>query len=209
MGSAVNWISANAQWLFSGVGVLVLTTAFVILRSGYRRWRESRAGVSDAQEQLSHAQVGRRPLQSRLPGVLLRVLHKPDDIRQQVVIGLRDNAPGALYLGNPIPSVDLYFQITNLSPIDLVLDRALVDVWFGQPTFTVALLHRYSVPAGEITTGIHVRQMLSENQKAYIQAFEAATRGSVGQFHVYITAYFESKLGRFFVQTAINRDRLI
>jgi hypothetical protein len=206
MGGFVSWVVNNRQWLFSGAGLAVVA---LILRFGYTRWRESRtAGAEDAQEQLSHAQVRLRPLQSRLPGVLLRVLYKPDDIRQQVVIGLRDNAPGTLYLGNPIPSVDLYFQITNLSPIDLVLDRALVDVWFGQPTFTVALLHRYSVPAGEITTGIHVRQMLSENQKAYIQAFEAAAHG-MGQFHVYITAYFESKLGRFFVQTAINRDRLI
>jgi hypothetical protein len=125
------------------------------------------------------------------------------------VIALRDNAPGSVNLGNPIPSVDLYFQVTNLSPIDLVLDRALVDVWFGQPTFTAALLHRYSVPAGEITKGIHVRHMLADNQKAYIEAFEGATpRGSTGRFHVYITAYFESKLGRFFVQSSIERDRL-
>ena len=90
----------------------------------------------------------------------------------------------------------------------MVLDRALVDVWFNQPTFTAFLLHRYSVPAGEITQGIHVRQMLTEAQKAYIQAFEDAARGTRGQFHVYITAYFESKLGRFFVESSINRDRL-
>jgi len=200
------WILDNASWLFSGAGVVVVGA---ILRAGYRRWQESRTGAAEAEQQLSRSQVAGRPFQSRLPGVLLRLLYKPADIEKRVVITLRDNAAGTLYLGNAIPSVDLYFQITNLSPIDLVLDRALVDVWFGQPTFTVALLHRYSVPAGEITTGIHVRHMLSENQKAYIQAFEAATRGSAGQFHVYITAYFESKLGRFFLQTAIDRDRLI
>jgi len=51
--------------------------------------------------------------------------------------------------------------------------------------------------------------MLADNQKAYIEAFEGATpRGSKGRFHVYITAYFESKLGRFFVQSSIERDRL-
>ncbi len=101
----------------------------------------------------------------------------------------------------------LFFQITNLSPIDLVLDRALVDVWFGQPTFSVALLHRYSVPAGEITHGIHIRYMLADNQKAQIQAFDAAP-GSKAGFHIYISAYFESKLGRFLVYRSIERDRL-
>lgn len=140
-----------------------------------------------------------------MPGVILRLIYKPDDIQRRVIIGLRENVPAALYLGNPVPSIDLYFQITNLSPIDLVLDRALVDVWWGQPTFTVALLHRYSVPAGEITQGIHVRHMLAENQKAYIEAFNAAPGG---RFHVFITAYFESKLGRLSVQQSIERDRL-
>jgi len=206
MNAVWQWIGANKEWLFSGAGVYAVIE---VIRFGHRRWQGSQGtAVADKEQPLSRAQVPGSPLRSRLPGVLLRLRYKPDDIQRLVIIGLRDNAPGNLYLGNAIPSADLYFQITNLSPIDLVLDRALVDVWFGQPTFTVALLHRYSVPAGEITTGIHVRQMLSESQKAFIQAFEAATKGSMGQFHVYITAYFESKLGRFFVQTAINRDRL-
>lgn len=205
MESIVNWIIDNRQWLFSGAGLVVLGA---VLRFGYRRWREFRnADATDAQQQPSHTQVARRSLQNRLPGIILRVFYKPDDIQKRVIIGLRDNMPVSLYLGNPVPSVDLYFQITNLSPIDLVLDRALVDVWFGQPTFTVALLHRYSVPAGEITQGIQVRHMLAENQKAHIETFSAAP-GTTGQFHLFITAYFESKLGRFLVQHSIVRDRL-
>ncbi len=205
MSAIWSWIVSNAAVLFSGVGVAVVGA---ILRFGYRRWLEYRTGAVEVQKELHHARVTRRSFQSRLPRVLLRVLYKPSDIESQVVIKLRDDAPGSINLGNPIPYVDLYFQITNLSPIDLVLDRALVDVWFGQPAFTAALLHRYRVPAGEITTGIHVRQMISDNQKAYIADFEAAPRGSRGRFHVYITAYFDSKLGRFFVQSSIERDRL-
>jgi hypothetical protein len=206
MDAVWQWISDNKEWLFSGVGVYAVIE---LGRFGRRRWRESQTAVIGQEEQPSHAKVPGSPLRSRLPGFLLRLRYKPDDLERLVIIGLRDNAPGSVNLGNPIPSVDLYFQVTNLSPIDLVLDRALVDVWFGQPTFTAALLHRYSVPAGQITQGIHVRYMLADNQKSYIQAFDTAEpRGSRGRFYIYITAYFESKLGRFMVQKAIERDRL-
>jgi len=205
----MDWIRTNASWLFSGIGVAVLGVGFALVRFGFRRWRESRASLPEAeQQQLMHARVAGRSLQSRLPRVVLRLFYKPDDIQERVVIALRDNAPGSANMGQPVPYVDLYFQITNLSPLDLVLDRALVDVWFGQPTFTAFLLHRYSVRAGEITKGIHVRHMVTESQKAYIQAFDSATPGNRGRFYIYVTAYFESKLGRFFVQSSIERDRL-
>jgi hypothetical protein len=144
---------------------------------------------------------------NRLPGVFLRVLYSPEHVRDSVRIGLRENAPGQVYLNNLPPFVDLYFQITNLGPVDLVLDRAIVDVWFGQPTFSAAFLDRITIPAGEITDGIYLRQMLADNQKAQIEAFNQASRmGS--RLHITITAYFESKLGRFSVRRSIERDML-
>ncbi len=199
----LDWIIANGQWLFSGIGVAVLSLAGVLIAKGYNRWREGRTPADG----LSYQHVRTPLFQSRLPAVVLRMLYKPDDIRTRVKIELRSNAPGSVSLGSQLPYVDLYFQVTNLSPVDLVLDRALVDVWFGQPTFTTFLLHRYDVPAGEITEGIHVRHVLADNQKAHIEGFNDA-QGTRGQLHIYITAYFESKLGRFFVQASIDRDRL-
>jgi hypothetical protein len=200
----INWILANRAWLFSGIGLWFLG----VLPWGYGRWRETRrTEAPDPRSQTSYEQVRSRPVPNRLPGFLLRALYKPEDISSRVKIALLDNAPGGLYLGSQIPSVDLNFQITNLSAIDLVLDRLLVDVWFGQPTFGAALLHRYIIPAGEITQGVHIRQMLSDNQKAQVAAFEAAN-GSAGGLSIYVTAYFESKLGRIFVQQTIERRKL-
>lgn len=198
------WLLNNKEWLFSGLGI----TLIGVLRAGYVRWRETRRVLPlDARYQTSHKEVRPRPLASRLPGFVSRLLFNPEAVRSRVKIALRDNAPGNVYLNSPVPSVELYFQVTNLSSVDLILDRMLVDVWFGQPTFSTALLHRYSVPAGEITEGLHVRQALAENQKAYITAFEAA-QGNAGSMHIYVTAYFESALGRFFVQQSIERQRL-
>lgn len=135
------------------------------------------------------------------------MLHNPEGVQRKVKLGLRGENPGTVTLSAPIPSVDLYFEITNLSPIELVLDRLLIEVWFGQPTFSTALLHRYVIPAGEVTDGISVRQPLTESQKAQITAFEAAN-GSYGTIHIYMHAYFESKLGRIDVRQTVDRRKL-
>jgi hypothetical protein len=155
---------------------------------------------------LKHQQVRPRPFQTRLPGFLLRALYKPASVKSQIEIALRNNVAGSVSLSSPIPSVELYFQVTNLSAIDLVLDRMLLEVWFGQPTFETAILDRYVIPAGDISDGIHIRQMLTESQKAYIAAFDA--RGTSSSMSIYIDAYFESKLGRFSVRKTIEGAKL-
>jgi hypothetical protein len=195
-------IVASREWLFSGLGTIVLA-GFV--RWGYDRWRErpiERLGTG-----LSYKQVRPRPFPTRLPGFLLRVFYNPDAVKSQVHIALRDNVPATVSLTSPVPYVELYFQLTNLSAIDLVLDRMLVDVWFGQPTFETAFLDRYVIPAGDISDGIRVRQTLADSQKAYIAAFQASG-GTTGSVRIYITAYFESKLGRFSIQQTVERGNL-
>jgi hypothetical protein len=152
--------------------------------------------------------AGSRPLTSKLPGFLLRALYKPEAIESKVKLGLRSDAPASVYLSTgQIPYVELYFEVTNLAPIDLVLDRMLVEVWFGQPTFSTVFLRRQVIPAGDITDGLTVRQTLSSSQKAQIEAFQ--TSGvNAGAVHIYVTAYFESKLGRLSIQRSIERARL-
>lgn len=152
--------------------------------------------------------AGSRPLTSKLPGFLLRALYKPEAIESKVKLGLRSDAPASVYLSpGQIPYVELYFEVTNLAPIDLVLDRMLVEVWFGQPTFSTVFLRRQVIPAGDITDGLTVRQTLSSSQKAQIEAFQTSG-GNAGAVHIYVTAYFESKLGRLSIQRSIERVRL-
>lgn len=204
----INSIIANREWLFSGLGISVILLAWALARWGYSRWRERpREELTRLGTELSYKQVRARPFPMRLPTFVLRALYKPDTVKSQVHIALRDNVPDTVSLSSPVPSVKLYFQVTNLSAIDLVLDRMLVEVWFGQPTFEATSLHRYVIPAGEITDGIHVRQTLADNQKACIAAFEAS-RGPAGSVRIYITAYFESKLGRFSIRQTVERGTL-
>jgi len=204
-----NWIVANGHTLFSGAGISIIAVFWAVARWGYARWRERpRDELTRIGTDLHYQQARPRPFQTQLPGFLLRVLYKPDTVKSQVHIALRDNAPGSVSLTSPVPSVELYFQVTNLSAIDLVLDRMLLDVWFGQPTFETAILDRYVIPAGDISDGIHVRHALADSQKAYIAAFEAS-RGASGSIRIYITAYFDSKLGRFSLRQTVERAKTL
>ena len=200
----LNWIDANRDWLFSGLGISLLG---LLWRAGASRWALVRRDEQpDARYRTSYTKVRTHPIESRLPRLLLRLFLTPDDLRNSVKLGLRQNAPAQLSLNGQVPSIDLWFQVTNFSAVDLVMDRMLLDVWFGQPTFTTTILHRYVVPSGEISDGIHVRHMLSEAQKAQIAAFQSAEH-NVNQLHIYLTAYFDSKLGPFFVQSNIERGK--
>ena len=210
--STIEWINANREWLFNGLGAALVVLAIGgVVNWGRNRWRERQAiELIDGRMEISYRQppsTVSRPFSTKLPRFVLRALYKPEEVQSKVKLDLRSNAPASVYLQGQIPYVELYFQITNLGPIDLVMDRLLVEVWFGQPTFTTALLHRYVIPAGEITDGLTVRETLSENQKAQIAAFQAAD-GRAGSIHVYLYAYFESKLGRLVVKQSIERQRI-
>jgi hypothetical protein len=205
----INWILQNREWLFSGLGLALAGLIFAVVRAGYSRWREVRDAKSgDESQSVLYAPAVPRQMRVRLPAFLLRAFLKPDSVRSRVRIGLREESPIHLWLGAQLPHIDLYFQVTNLSSLDLVLDRLLVDVWFSQPTFTGALLRRQFVPAGEITKGIHFRQFLADNQKRHIEEFNSRPQGTAGSINIYLTAYFESNVGRLIVDRSIELPKL-
>ena len=199
-----DWLWANRTWLFSGAGLAVLASAWGIAKYGYHRWREARgARQSTDLYQVDYLEVARAPRRSSLPAFIRRAVIKPDDVSNRIHIALREEGGLHVSLGSEIPCVDLYFQVTNLSTLDLILDRLLVDVWFGQPTFQAALLDRYVVPAGEITKGMHIRQMLADNQRKQVEA----RRADRSRIIVNVVAYFESDVGRLVVRKTIEREQ--
>ncbi len=208
----INWILANSTWLFSGIGVAVLSGLGALIRLGYRRWpkRSSLTGQSILDPSLAlptQQQVKPKTTISRFPSFLLRVLLKPEIVASKVHIDLRSENPIDLSLNTEVPRIDLYFRITNLSSLDLILDRLLLDVWFGQPTFTTALLRRYDVPAGQITEGIFLRHHLNSAQCKQIEEFSHAN-GQRGSLHIYLTAYFQSRAGDLEVHKSIDRTKV-
>jgi hypothetical protein len=142
-----------------------------------------------------------------LPAFLLRSFIKPVTIASRVRLDLRGNTPISLSLSSEVPHIDMYFDITNLSRFDLVLDRMIVDVWFGQPTFTASILKRYLIPGGEITKDIYLRHMLTSEQRSQIQRFDKPAE-SQGQIYIRLTAYLESPLGVMEVAKDIERNKV-
>jgi hypothetical protein len=208
----LQWIAKNKEWLFSGLGLTILAILLWLLKSGYVHWKERRAirgvGASDVEKQsIQYERIMRRRLVDKLPSFILRAALKPERVASQIHIGLCGESPIALSLNTDVPHIDLYFEITNLSPIDLVLDRLLIEFWFGQPTFTSAILRRYLIPSGEITKNIYFRHALSSPQRNQIENFQKPDQNH-GSIHIHLTAYFESALGRVEVSHNIERRNL-
>lgn len=142
-----------------------------------------------------------------LPGFLLRLMYSPNKIARQVRIGLRSEKPICPNLTREVPDIDLYFEVTNLSNLNLVLERLLVDLWFGQPTLKGSLLRRYCISPRSVSQNICFNSDLTQAQCQYIDEF-LNSQGGRGRIHLHATAYFESKVGVIEVEERFERGSL-
>ncbi len=204
----LRWIAGNKDWLFSGGGVVLLVAVGGLLKSGYNQWKQRRevAESNPGGRRVQYETIMGKGVVDKLPAFLLRPLVKPSQLASKVKIELRADTPIGLNLNTEVPHIEMYFEITNLSQFDLVLDRMLVEVWFGQPTFTAAILRRYLVPGGEITRNVYLRQALNSNQRDQINGFSDPDHNR-GFIHILLTAYLESSLGRIEVARNIERRK--
>lgn len=130
-----------------------------------------------------------------IPGKLLRTLYSPEKIASQVRIRLRGERPIVPLLNSSVPHVDLYLEITNLSNIDLELDRMLIDLWFGQPVLNGAILERKLVTARSDDCQIFFRSFISSLQISQIKSC-LDDNPPTGFITLTIHAYFNSKIGK-------------
>jgi hypothetical protein len=142
-----------------------------------------------------------------LPSFILSRLFSPRSIAAQVEIRLRSENPISLALGAEVPRIDLCFEISNFSYLNLVLDRLLIDLWFGQPTFQGVVLKRYSISARKSVRDIYHSHSLTSAQKSQIEQFINNPTGH-GQIHIYLIAYFVSKTGVIEVVENIERSNI-
>jgi len=142
-----------------------------------------------------------------LPRFVLRRLFPPNKVSKEIRIELKGESPLQVQLDAKPPRIELYFAVTNLSHFDLVLDRFLFDLWFGQPTLTGSVLRRVPIASRAAARDLYCRLPLSSGQVAQIQEF-IAKPGAMGGIHLYATAYFESKIGVLEVEERIERNKI-
>lgn len=129
-----------------------------------------------------------------LPAWSARRIVSLKKVADQIEIDLRSSNAINICFGCEIPRVSVYFRISNLSQVDVTLDRMLVDVWFGQPTLQGAILQRYRLPKGTSQNDVYFVSSLSIPQQEQIkkrvngQLISSCVRIS-------IKAYFDSRIG--------------
>ena len=128
-------------------------------------------------------------------------------LAKKIRIRLQGNRPINPNLDIEVPNIDLYFDITNLTNFNLVLDRLLIELWFGQPTLNGAMLQRYEIPANNISKTIYFRADLTQKQCEQIRKYlnNAEFRGSIT---LHVTGYLESKIGLVEVKEDFERSGL-
>lgn len=129
-----------------------------------------------------------------LPRWLARHFISSQTIARQIEIDLRSINPIDISFGTEIPRLSLFFRISNLSLVNLVLDRLLIDLWVGQPTLQGAILERYDIPKRKSRDDIYFRYELTSPQQEQIRKRIKDKFLSV-PITLYVKAYFESKFG--------------
>ncbi len=139
-----------------------------------------------------------------LPGLVLRVFLSPRRISDEIDIRLSGEKPIQVSLDRNVQRIDIFFELINRSHLHLVLDRLLVDLWFGQPTLRGAILERREVPSRKSIEGVLLRYALTTSQVAQIKDYLESpdARGSI---HLNVQVYFKSKVGWIRSETRIER----
>lgn len=141
-----------------------------------------------------------------VPGLLLRLFYPPKKLAPQVKVNLTGEKPINPSLNSSVPYVDIYLEITNVSNLELVLDRMLIDLWVGQPVLIGSILKRTKIPPR--STGQHVffRDNLSSKQVQQIESF-MSEMPPTGSITLSISAYLESKVGIVEIEGRFERGR--
>lgn len=142
-----------------------------------------------------------------LPTFLVRIFYRSGKIARQLQIRLRNGKPISVNLDGQVPTIDIYFEVMNFSNFSLVLDRVLIDLWFGQPTLKGCLLKRYKLSPRNISKPILYSSDLTQAQCSQIKRF-LDSDGTHGQISLNIIAYFESKVGLIELEQRFERSTL-
>ena len=146
-------------------------------------------------------------LVSITPSLLLRLFYSPKKVASQVKVNLKGEKPVSPSLNSSVPHVDIYLEITNLSNLDLVLDRMLIDLWVGQPVLVGTILKRTKIPSRSTGQQVFFRSNLSSKQVQQIEPFMSETPPA-GSVTLSINAYLESKVGIVEIEERFERRRI-
>jgi len=137
------------------------------------------------------------------PGLVTRRFISPTKLAEMVEVDLRRASPINISFGSSIPSLSLWFRISNKSLVNLVLDRLLIDLWIGQPFLHGAILSQYIVSKQSSIENAYFNTKLTNPQQDWIRKHVSGQLLSV-PVTITVEAYFESKVGTIRVEQRIE-----
>jgi hypothetical protein len=141
-----------------------------------------------------------------IPRRLARVLLSPEKVASKVVVDLRSGNPINISFGSSVPDITISFRISNMGPVDLELDRLLVNLWVGQPTLQTAVLHMHTIPRRK-EKEIYLNAHLSAPQQEQIR--REVKGGLLPHLTLYVDAYLESKVGMVHIRKHFERRDIV
>ena len=149
-----------------------------------------------------------KAMMGRLPGWLTRRLLPAAQMVGQIHLSLRDDTPITFSQTSAGLQLDLWFAIVNHSPIDVTLERLLIEeLWVSQPIlYHGALLRRRVIPKNGGRSGDLVfHAFLADAQIKHI-ASQVEQQLITQPVTVYVSASFESAVGLLALpRTALER----
>ena len=139
----------------------------------------------------------------RTPKFVLSRLLPADKLKGLIDVDLRADNPISVNTAATVPNISLWFEVVNRSSLNLTLEKILLEVWFGQPTFEGAILRPLVIPRSERAKNIRFWQDLSSAQ---VQQYEWLKGTNQMEITIYLTAYFESKAGTLVLEKPIKRQ---
>ncbi len=128
-----------------------------------------------------------------LPSWLIRRLAPPDQLARRLRVDLRGDRAIVVSRGT-VPKVDLWFEIANNGPLDVMLDRFLVSFWFGGPLFDAYELERRRIPKGGGEFLLRCTSVLTAGQLTELDR-NLSQEWDGPELYVEVVAYFESAAG--------------
>jgi len=120
-----------------------------------------------------------------------------ESLGRNLEIDIRSKNSIIFDLNTSVPNVNVWLRFTNKNPLNIVVDRVVVDLWIGQPLLEGAIFNKIELKPLETNNSVRFNSTLNEHQKSYLLSrIEAVGTENLVSLNRLIV-YCQSKLGLF------------
>lgn len=102
-----------------------------------------------------------------LPPVV-RWFYKPEKFAEGIKVRIRGDGDGVTYNGGELPNVRIWLLVTNLTPLEISIDRIYGQIFYGCQISEFSHLKRYVLPPAQ-EKEIFVEFSLTDHQSQFIK----------------------------------------